>query len=289
MWEAFRARVPARRAVVQAAQPRAAHPTRRRRAHRRHDDPGAARGRRRGRTRSTARVTVRSRRSSPRSSRNFGDLVGGEFDVLDYAEHAIGKGADAQAVAYVETVAGGASHALGSRHRSEHHHGVAARRARRPSNASVADPVGARRAREVTARPNGRRVGVGTGTSASRRRSALLVAPICLVVGVGVGLLRRRATGASRPTCGPRPSGHRSSRGSWTRHPEPQPGADVVSRARRRRRRRLPDAAPGQGRRSRPGIFHVPGGRFYERTDAPTACYPNAESAEADGYRPSKS
>jgi 2-isopropylmalate synthase len=40
---------------------------------------------------------------------NFGDLVGGEFDVLDYAEHAIGKGADAQAAAYVETVAGGAT------------------------------------------------------------------------------------------------------------------------------------------------------------------------------------
>jgi 2-isopropylmalate synthase len=35
----------------------------------------------------------------------FGDMVGGGFDVLDYAEHAIGKGADAQAVAYVETVA----------------------------------------------------------------------------------------------------------------------------------------------------------------------------------------
>ncbi len=34
----------------------------------------------------------------------FGDRVGGSFDVLDYAEHAIGKGANAQAAAYVETV-----------------------------------------------------------------------------------------------------------------------------------------------------------------------------------------
>jgi 2-isopropylmalate synthase len=34
----------------------------------------------------------------------FGHLVGGGFDVLDYAEHAIGKGADAQAVAYIESV-----------------------------------------------------------------------------------------------------------------------------------------------------------------------------------------
>jgi len=34
----------------------------------------------------------------------FGDKVGDEFDVLDYAEHAIGQGADTTAVAYVETV-----------------------------------------------------------------------------------------------------------------------------------------------------------------------------------------
>jgi 2-isopropylmalate synthase len=36
----------------------------------------------------------------------FGARVGGTFDVLDYAEHAIGKGANAQAAAYVETVSG---------------------------------------------------------------------------------------------------------------------------------------------------------------------------------------
>ncbi len=35
----------------------------------------------------------------------FGDRVG-EFDVIDYAEHAIGKGADTTAVAYIETVRG---------------------------------------------------------------------------------------------------------------------------------------------------------------------------------------
>jgi 2-isopropylmalate synthase len=34
----------------------------------------------------------------------FGEQVGGAFDVIDYSEHAIGRGADAQAVAYVETV-----------------------------------------------------------------------------------------------------------------------------------------------------------------------------------------
>jgi 2-isopropylmalate synthase len=36
----------------------------------------------------------------------FGSSVGGDFDVLDYAEHAIGQGANARAVAYVETVDG---------------------------------------------------------------------------------------------------------------------------------------------------------------------------------------
>jgi hypothetical protein len=35
------------------------------------------------------------------------------------------------------------------------------------------------------------------------------------------------------------------------------------------------------------GIFHVPGGRFYERT-RPDRCYPTAAAAEADGYRRSK-
>ena len=34
-------------------------------------------------------------------------------------------------------------------------------------------------------------------------------------------------------------------------------------------------------------IFHVPGGRFYERT-VPERCYATAEDAEADGYRRAK-
>ena len=36
------------------------------------------------------------------------------------------------------------------------------------------------------------------------------------------------------------------------------------------------------------GIFHVPGGRFYDRTK-PERCYPTAEDALADGYRRAKS
>ncbi len=35
------------------------------------------------------------------------------------------------------------------------------------------------------------------------------------------------------------------------------------------------------------GIFHEPGGRFYDRT-RPDRCYPTAAAAEADGYRRSK-
>ena len=35
------------------------------------------------------------------------------------------------------------------------------------------------------------------------------------------------------------------------------------------------------------GIFHVPGGRFYDRT-VPERCYADAVDAEADGYRRAK-
>jgi hypothetical protein len=35
------------------------------------------------------------------------------------------------------------------------------------------------------------------------------------------------------------------------------------------------------------GIFHVPGGRFYDRTKA-ERCYATAADAVADGYRPAK-
>jgi hypothetical protein len=35
------------------------------------------------------------------------------------------------------------------------------------------------------------------------------------------------------------------------------------------------------------GIFHMPGGRFYQRT-IPDRCYATAADAEADGYRQAK-
>ncbi len=37
----------------------------------------------------------------------------------------------------------------------------------------------------------------------------------------------------------------------------------------------------------RSGIYHVPGGRFYDRTVA-VRCYASPEAAAADGYRPAK-
>ena len=43
-----------------------------------------------------------------------------------------------------------------------------------------------------------------------------------------------------------------------------------------------PDGYPVKATSS--GIYHVPGGQFYERTAA-ERCYSDAETAEADGYR----
>jgi hypothetical protein len=46
-----------------------------------------------------------------------------------------------------------------------------------------------------------------------------------------------------------------------------------------------PDGYPVKANRS--GIFHVPGGQFYERT-VPERCYLDPQAAEADGYRPAR-
>jgi hypothetical protein len=47
-----------------------------------------------------------------------------------------------------------------------------------------------------------------------------------------------------------------------------------------------PDGFPVKAKESS-GIYHVPGGRFYDRTK-PDRCYATADAAEADGYRRSK-
>lgn len=47
-----------------------------------------------------------------------------------------------------------------------------------------------------------------------------------------------------------------------------------------------PDGYPIKAKASS-GIFHQPGGLSYDRT-VPDRCYPDAATAEADGYRPAK-
>lgn len=49
---------------------------------------------------------------------------------------------------------------------------------------------------------------------------------------------------------------------------------------------RCPDGYPIKAN-DNSGIFHVPGGRFYDRT-VPERCYADAADAEADGYRRAK-
>lgn len=49
---------------------------------------------------------------------------------------------------------------------------------------------------------------------------------------------------------------------------------------------RCPDGYPVKAN-DNSGIYHVPGGRFYERT-VPERCYADTDAAEADGYRAAK-
>ena len=60
---------------------------------------------------------------------------------------------------------------------------------------------------------------------------------------------------------------------------EPGSGVDPVDGG-------CPDGYPVKVKEAS-GIFHVVGGRNYERT-SPDRCYATAEAAEADGYRASK-
>ena len=48
-----------------------------------------------------------------------------------------------------------------------------------------------------------------------------------------------------------------------------------------------PDTHPIKAKETS-GIYHLPGGRFYDRTN-PDRCYATPEDAQADGYRQAKS
>ena len=104
------------------------------------------------------------------------------------------------------------------------------------------------------------------------RRTLLLV---MLAVGVGTALSWRNARagtpGPSEPPQWPDLPGRADGGQTWV-------AADVDGSA--------PDTHPVKARDSS-GIFHVPGGRFYDRT-RPDRCYATTDDAEADGYRRSK-
>ena len=82
---------------------------------------------------------------------------------------------------------------------------------------------------------------------------------------------------------------HRDTAPHWEAQPfpfPPQPAIDDVTLGRRRRVGRCPAHHPVKAKLAS-GIFHVPGGANYARTQA-DRCYLSAEAAEADGLRPSK-
>jgi hypothetical protein len=124
-----------------------------------------------------------------------------------------------------------------------------------------------------------------TSVGGALRRTLLLV---MLAVGVGVMLSWRRGQGASPMPADPpqwpewptqnRTAGHPAvaSRPVENDQPWVTPNADGSA----------PASHPVKVKESS-GIFHVPGGRFYDRT-RPDRCYPTAAAAEADGYRRSK-
>ncbi len=74
---------------------------------------------------------------------------------------------------------------------------------------------------------------------------------------------------------------------------EPEPTAPTTEEAPVAERRwaepldgRCPPGYPIKGN-DNSGIYHVPGGRFYERT-VPDRCYADEDDAQADGYRRAK-
>jgi hypothetical protein len=85
------------------------------------------------------------------------------------------------------------------------------------------------------------------------------------------------ATSAPRPSPPPAPA-PRPAPPTATATPTPGRWREPVDGA-------CPEGYPVKVAKS--GIYHVPGGRSYERTTA-YRCYMNAEDAEADGYRRAK-
>jgi len=126
-------------------------------------------------------------------------------------------------------------------------------------------------------------------TMALRRTTFLLVT--AAVVGAVVAW-RRRTSGTPAPSAPPRwpPLPDQSS----TPVPSATPAQPIATEATLDTTTWLPALDDGSVPASHPikanassKIFHVPGGRFYDRAK-PERCYATAAAAEADGYRPSK-
>lgn len=127
------------------------------------------------------------------------------------------------------------------------------------------------------------------------RRLTLLL----LLIGVAGALWQRRALGAA-PTAEPAwpPFEPTSSPvqgfAAATPEPESEPAAEPESEPAAERAATwvapvdgaCPDGYPVKAN-DNSRIFHVPGGRFYDRT-IPERCYANADDALADGYRRAK-
>ena len=139
-------------------------------------------------------------------------------------------------------------------------------------------------------------LGIGVGIvvavrrAKARRDARVDVGPVAswppLQVGeppvAALGDLARRRVGAGRPTRHRRRRRRRRAATAFPADPEDPPVAAWVAAV----DGALSAQPPGQGQRNS-GIFHVPGGRFYERTQA-ERCYRDAAAAEADGYRAAK-
>jgi hypothetical protein len=119
------------------------------------------------------------------------------------------------------------------------------------------------------------------------RRLFVLAVIAGAAVAVWTALQRRNEPAASKPAppappAPPTPPAPRAA---------PEPAAAAAPRAPTAERWREPvDGACPDGypvKVAKSGIYHVPGGRSYERTTA-ERCYVNADDAEADGYRRAK-
>ena len=294
-------RVPARPAALRARRPRAAHPRRTGDGHR----AGASS------TASTTRCAARAADRSRRSSRACATSSPPTLDVVDYAEHAIGRGAEATAAAYVETIAGDDGESLvGHRHRSRHHDGRAqggARRTRAPAALTA-------RRRHRRWRTDGRARLRSGGMLRRWFRRLTRLALLTVAVGAVIAVRQLAARRRGAPELGPPATwpplergeppvarGRRSRRCDYatvamTRRRERRARAPSVTRrrgsGRRRRRGWRRSTAPARSpTRSRPtptpASTTSPAGAS-TTARRPERCYADPAAAEADGYRAAK-